>query len=214
MPKITAQFVEKTRPNPACRTEIPDSVLPGLYLIVQPGGAKSWAVRYRHSGRTRKFTLGTAAVLPLGKARERAREALQAVAAGRDPAFERQQARSGEQDSIRNIVERFVERHVRPNLKSRSAEEVEPLFKLHVLPKWGNRRIADIHRRDVVELLDAITDRGTPVAANRTLAAISKLFNWCIARGIIEASPCTQVKRPVAEISRDRVLSDHELGVV
>jgi hypothetical protein len=213
MPKLTAQLVERIKPDPTRRVEIPDPVLPGFYLIVQPSGAKSWAVRYRHSGRTRKLTLATVARLPLGEARERAREALEIVSAGRDPAFERKQARSGDHDLIRNVVQSFVERHVRANLKARSAEEVERLFKLHVLPKWSNRRIQDLGRRDVVELLDGINDRGTPVAANRALAAISKLFNWSIERGIVETSPCTQVKRPSVETSRDRVLSDEELGL-
>jgi integrase len=97
-------------------------------------------------------------------------------------------------------------------LKARSAEEAERLFKLHVLSRWGSRRIQDISRRDVIELLDGIKDRGAPIAANRTLAAISKLFNWCIERGILEASPCNQVRRPSVEKSRDRVLNDGELG--
>jgi hypothetical protein len=92
MSKLTTQFVEKIRPNPSRRLEIPDSLLPGLYLVVQPSGAKSWAVRYRHSGRTRKYTLDSVARLPLGAARDRAREALNAVSAGRDPAIERKRA--------------------------------------------------------------------------------------------------------------------------
>jgi hypothetical protein len=89
MPKLTTQFVEKVKPDPARRVEIPDSILPGFYLVLQPSGARSWCVRYRHQGRTRKHTLATVAVLPLGEARKRAREALQIVAAGRDPAFEK-----------------------------------------------------------------------------------------------------------------------------
>ena len=40
------------------RREIPDAALTGLFLVVQPSGAKSWAVRYRTAGRTRKLTLG------------------------------------------------------------------------------------------------------------------------------------------------------------
>jgi hypothetical protein len=40
------------------RREVADGYLPGLYLVVQPTGAKSWAVRYRHHGQPRKFTLG------------------------------------------------------------------------------------------------------------------------------------------------------------
>ena len=56
------------------RVEIPDAVVPGLYLIVQPTGVKSWAVRYRVGRRTRKLTFpGRYPVLSLAKARDAAR---------------------------------------------------------------------------------------------------------------------------------------------
>ena len=43
---------------PDKRREVPDGKIGGLYLIVQPSGAKSWAVRYRADGLPRKLTLG------------------------------------------------------------------------------------------------------------------------------------------------------------
>ena len=115
--------------------------------------------------------------LDLGTARARAREALQVVALGRDPASEKQAAlkaaRLGEAgaDTIAAIVATFLDRHVRAKTKARSAEETERTFRLHVLPVWGERRIQDITRRDVIALLDRIVDQGSPIAANRTLAA-------------------------------------------
>src|SRR5262249_61432678 len=42
------------------RAEYPDPGCTGLYLIVQPSGVKSWALRYRFNGRARKLTLGPA----------------------------------------------------------------------------------------------------------------------------------------------------------
>ena len=213
MPKLTATSVEKIR-TPVRQIEVPDKLLPGFYLVLQPSGARSWAVRYRHAGRTRKLTLGTTAVLPLALARERAREALQAVAAGRDPAIERKRARAGEHDLVSHVVTLFMERHVRANLRPRSIQGVEHLVNRHILPAWGNRRIQDISRRDIIALLDSLVDRGTPIIANRTLAVLSKMFSWCVERSIIEISPCTGVKRPATETSRERVLGDDELGIV
>jgi integrase len=84
----------------------------------------------------------------------------------------------------------------------------------HILPAWGSRRIQDISRRDIIALLDGIVDRGTPFLANRTLAVISKLFGWAVERSIIEISPCTGVKRPATERTRERVLGDDELAIV
>ena len=63
----------------------------------------------------------------------------------------------------------------------------------------------------MLDLLDGIVESGRPVAANRTLTAIRKLFNWAMDRDIIATSPCAGVKPPTAEHSRDRVLSDDEL---
>ena len=71
------------------RREIPDGYLRGLYLIVQPSGAKSWAVRYRHDGRPRKHTLGPYPLFDLKAAREAGSKALRVAAEGHDPAHVR-----------------------------------------------------------------------------------------------------------------------------
>ena len=71
---LTDRVVQQAKARGA-RVEIPDAVLPGLYLVVQPTGAKSWAVRYRMGRRTRKLTLaGRYPVLSLAKAREAAQD--------------------------------------------------------------------------------------------------------------------------------------------
>ena len=80
-----------------------------------------------------------------------------------------------------------------------------------VLPKWGNRRIQDITRRDVIELLDGLTDRGLGIGANRSFALVRKLFNWAVERDIIAETPCKGIRPPVSEVSRDRLLSDDEI---
>ena len=45
--RLTALGVERLRPDPAKRLEIADGRMVGLYLVVQPSGQKSWAVRGR-----------------------------------------------------------------------------------------------------------------------------------------------------------------------
>ncbi len=87
-------------------------------------------------------------------------------------------------------------------------------FDNHVLPRWRDRELRSITRRDIIELLDAIADEGKPVAANRVLAAIRKLFNWSLQRGIIDSSPVARIEAPSAETERDRVLSAGELRLV
>src|SRR5687768_4596180 len=101
MPKaLTAKSVEHAKRDAQNRREIPDGLLTGLYLIVQPSGAKSWAVRYRHAGQSRKLTLGAFPLLDLGEARAEAKLALQAVAKGDDPALEKKSKRRAAADGV------------------------------------------------------------------------------------------------------------------
>jgi Arm domain-containing DNA-binding protein/integrase-like protein len=207
MPALTERTVTTIKPG-GVRREVADRLLPGLYLVVQPSGARSWAVRYRHHGRTRKHTLGTYPVIDLKAARGLARKALHRVAEGKDPGQEKHRAKA---DTVAALAEQFIDRHCNRENRPRTAEETKRLLDLHVLPRWRHRLAREITRRDVLDLLDALIDSGKPIAANRTLAAIRKMFNWAVARDTIPASPCAGVKPPTAERSRDRILTDVEL---
>jgi integrase len=181
---------------------------------LQPSGAKSWAVRYRHQGVSRKHTIGSYPAVDLKSARVIGGKALRAVAEGRDPGREKTEARSARIDSVDRIVEEFLARHVRRSNRVRTQEETERLFRLHILPRWRGRMIRDISRRDVIEMVDHVVDGGSPVAANRALTVTKTFFNWCVSRDILTASPAQGVKPPTAEKSRDRVLDDTELKLV
>ena len=81
-------------------------------------------------------------------------------------------------------------------------------------PWIGERRVGEITRRDIRDLIDGIVDRGSPVGANRTLAVLRRFFAWLIERDVLSKSPCAGLKKPTLERSRDRVLSDDELVLV
>jgi len=208
--RLTTRTVEALGPSRQ-RREIPDGLLKGLYLVVQPSGQKSWAVRYRHGGRPRKFTVGAFPGIDLKSARDLGAKTLRAAAEGRDPGQEKVQARSSKADSVDSVLAQFIERHCKRSNRPRTVQETERLLRLHVLPRWRGRMVHDITRRDVLDALDRVVDDGKPIAANRVLSAVRKFFNWCVERDIIPFSPCAGVKPPTAERSRDRVMSDSEL---
>jgi integrase len=83
---LTDTIVRKFKPK-ADRFEVPDGIVSGLRLIVQPSGAKSWAVRTRLNGKPIKITLGPVALdaLDLKAVREGARAALEAAQSGEVP---------------------------------------------------------------------------------------------------------------------------------
>jgi len=207
---LTIRAVETTKPTQK-RRELPDRHMPGLYLVVQPSGAKGWAVRYRHAGTTRKHTLGAYPAIDLKTARDLASKALRAVAEGRDPGREKMQERAAKPDTVGTVAQQFIERHCKRSNRPRTARETQRLLDLHVLPHCRTRLMRDITRRDVLDLLDRVVDEGKPIAANRTFSAVRKMFNWAVARDIINTSPCAGVRPLTAERSRDRTLTDSEL---
>jgi integrase len=211
--KLTAQTVANAKPPERGRIEYWDAMLPGFGLRVTEKGARSWTILYRVHGQLRRMTLGHYPALPLAAARDRARDALSEVEKGNDPATARTEERGQEEANFfQTVIAEFIERHAKPN--NRGWQRQDRDLRREFLPAWRNRPIGSIGRRDILELIDKISDRTSPRRANRYLALLKKLFGWCVDRGYIEASPASAVRPPGREVSRDRVLSDTEIRLV
>lgn len=224
---LTAQSVEKIKPGKS-RREIADALLPGLYLVVQTTGVKSYAVRYRLKGKTCKHTLGSADVLGLEDAREQGRDALKMVQRGDDPALQKKLARLAPEisDAVGDVLVRFIQEYHRPKNKSwrqsalalgfdadpKDASRLVPTGK-GLAKRWKGRTIGSITKRDVRALLDDAIKAGHPTKANRALDMVRKLFGWCRELDITEADPCKDISDPSPEHSRERALSDAELSL-
>ena len=215
--RIKSDQTIRSLPMPEKRREIPDDRITGLYLVAQPSGAKSWAVRYRADGAPRKLTLGSYPAVDLATARKRAQEALGDLAGGVDPAARKKAAKEARRaaqstaDRVEAVAALFVERYAKRSVGPLWARETERLLKIEVIPKLGSKRLGDVGRADIHNLLDSIVDRGSPYTANRTLAVLRRMCNWAIERGIIANSPVEKIKPQAVETARDRVLSDDEI---
>ncbi|RWO21739.1 site-specific integrase [Mesorhizobium sp.] len=227
---LTSKFVAAAKSSEA-RVEFPDAASPGLYLVVQPSGVKSWALRYRLAGKPKKLTIGPALVeravpLPEGRrpdlgdghtlaeARVAAGTILEALKEGRDPATEKKRALASSAsgaDTASAALDDFLEKHVDKKNRPSTARETRRFIVLYLRPAWGDKKIKRIAKADVNDVLHDVEERGGPASANRVLAIISKFFNWTVERGLLSSSPAKGVKAPAAIVSRDRVLTDDEI---
>ena len=214
MPKarLTAASVERLRPPAKGRIEHWDSLLPGFGLRVSETGSKAWILMYRVGRRQRRLTLGKYPALGLAKARERAREALDQLDHGTDPAAHRRGLQGGSTDTFESVAGLFIDRYARRH--QRIPERTEYLIEKYVTPQWKGRKLESIGRGDVAILVDGIAETGAQVMANRVLTVIKKLFGWAVARGLLEANPAAGVQAPGKETARDRVLTDLELKAI
>ena len=73
----------------------------------------------------------------------------------------------------------------------------------------AHRRVADIRRRDVRELVEQKAQTA-PIQSNRVLDRISALLTFAVDQDWIEANPAWRIKKPGPERSRDRVLTRDE----
>jgi integrase len=208
---LTARYVETVRATDV-RQEIPDAGCLGLYLVIQPTGTKSWAVRYRRpDGKPAKLTIGSVRDHSLAAARAAAATALNRVANGVEPASRRQVSAATADDSLAHHAARFLALHVACNNRPSTAESIEGTFNAIILPAWRGRAVQDIRRREIRELIESATVERGPGSGERVLRVCSKFFNWLVSRDVIEGSPCYGIERPRRSKPRERVLSDSEL---
>jgi integrase len=209
MAGFTDKFISSLRPK-AERYEQWEGG--GFGIRISPSGGKSWIWVYHFDGRPRRMTLGSYPALGLADARLKLSEARKLLDQGSDPGDREVQQRRAERvaETVAQLANAYLEKWARP--RKRSAAEDERILHKDVLPAWGRRKANAITRRDVIELLDNIVDRGSPVAANRTLALIRRMFGWALSRDIVQTNPCAAVKAPGVETRRDRVLSAYEIA--
>jgi integrase len=205
---LTVAAVERIKPPAEGQAEYFDKGFPGLALRVSYGGSKTWVYFYRlHGGKLRRLTLGRFPAMELADARAAWQDARKAVGKGENPA--RRKPISA--DSFAAVADEWLKRDQAHN---RSHGEVKRVLERDVKPAWDGRLITSITRRDLLELIDGIADRGAVTLARRVQAHLHRLFRWSIGRGIIESNPVADLPKPGAVVKRDRVLTDGELTII
>jgi integrase len=213
--------------------EIPDGR--GLYVWIGESGIRSFVVRYRYQGRTRRLTLGRwippedrrkegkapepqiGEPMTLGQARRAAADVMVQVARGHDPAADKHQSRHEAREASALTFERIATEYMtREGTKLRSAHNLDRMLRRQTFPAIGHVPIAELKKSQIISLLDEIEDGSGPVSADRLLALIRRILNWYAEREDDYRPPLLRLKprKPQAEGARDRVLDDRELAAV
>ena len=68
-----------------------------------------------------------------------------------------------------------------------------------------------LRRADVIELVEGIMSDGKPVLANRVQSLVSVVFSFAVDSDLIDANPCTRLRKRGEERAGERVLTDPEI---
>lgn len=182
----------------------------GLGVRVSPKGKKSFVYMYRHEGKARFLTLGDYPRMTLADAHKAHGEAMKKLEQGIDPGAvtvsERKENR--EAPTMADLTHEYLEKWAKPRKRSWAVDQ--RIINKDILPIWGRRKARDISRRDIVQLLDKVAERGG-IMANRTKALLHKIYAFAVTRDLVPVSPCIGVQAPAPENRRDRVLSAEEI---
>lgn len=178
----------------------------GLYLQVSQGGSKSWILRYNLNKSRREMGLGSVTDFGLAEARERAREARRLLAEGIDPIAARRHARDAHalaknqealgSKTFEQCAREYLTAHEHDWKSAKHGAQWESTLKTYVFPKFGDMRIADVGKAEVLSALSPIW-KSKAETATRTLQRIRIIFNFAAAKdyvGAPDAEFWTQVR--------------------
>lgn len=192
---LTDAKVAAIKPPAAGQEEHRDTKITGLRLRVGTSGRKTWIVRARAGARVINRKLGTYPPMGLSAARKAAEAALEAI------------ARDGGTDAIDRtfgaVANAWLQKKRADKRRNKSVELQARRLELHVLPIWRDRKIAEIKRSDVRDLIEGIEGDILP---NRVLTVVRTVFRFAMSRDWIDASPVEGIAKPKDETERDRFL--------
>lgn len=211
--ELSEELLERLKPGKKQR-EFYDSSHPygsGSFGIrLNPAGRKTFFLIYLINGKRKRVTIGEYPRFSLADARLEARNIIEQVRSGRDPASENKVYKLSQ--NFAELAQLFLDEYASKHCSEKTCAEYERIIKSELSPVWGQLKALDIRKEQVMALATSIAQgRKSPVMAKRVKALISNIFNFAIEKGICPTNPARGSKLRLEIYPKDRVLSKDEL---
>lgn len=169
----------------------------GLFLLVQPNGAKYWRLAYRFAGKQKTLALGVYPDISLSDARERREAARKVLANGADPSATKKAQKAAKvalaANSFEIVAREWLSKFSR-NWKESHTKTINVRLKNDVFPWLGARPIGEIDAPELLTVLRRIESRGALDSAHRVRAYCGQIFRYAIATGRAQRDPSADLK--------------------
>lgn len=153
----------------------------GLYLMVDPSGARRWVLRIVVQGRRRDIGLGSARLVTLAEARETATLYRRTARSGADPVAEHRMSRS--EALTFAAAARQVHAHYTPSWRNRKhAAQWLSTLETYAFPVFGAVAVDRVQSSDLLRALTPIWLQ-KPETARRVLQRVRTVFDWAKSAG-------------------------------
>lgn len=185
-----------------------DTKTPHLRITVYPSGIKTFMLCRKVNGIWLRMKIGRTTDLTVEEARKEALRLNSLIALGGNPYAEKQAARK--ELTFKELYEFYYCQHALHYTKRPKANR--QTMELHVLPVLGNLRGSELTGEKLRKLHFKIAENSSKSTANRVVAIISPVFNFCIKHSYYNGTnPCVAIQKFRTK-SRDRFLSPEELN--
>lgn len=178
-----------------------------LYLLVKPGGSKSWKWSYSYNAKQRTLHLGIYPKVGLADARTQRDESSAILAEGRDPGVVRRLSVEVNLEAGRQTFERLAREwfeNARPKWALVHADDVIRSLERDVFPAIGELPIGEISAPLVLAVLREIENRGAIETAKRVRQRISGVFVFAIAKGLAHFDPAEKLGAVLKPLRKGR----------
>jgi len=169
----------------------------GMYLLVQPNGAKYWRVKYRFAGVEKVLALGVYPDVSLSDARERREAARKVLANGADPSAVKKAQKAAvvalAENSFEIVAHEWLSKFSK-NWKESHTRTVRGRLENDVYPWLGTRPIGEINAPELLTVLRRIESRGALSTAHTVSAICGQVFRYAIATGRAQRDPSADLK--------------------
>lgn len=204
MPVLSEANIRSATPDTILR----DETISGLHLRAF-AERKSFYLYFRtKTGVERRPKLGDHGVITLTQARATAKEMLASVALGGDPVAVVVDKKN--EPTLKDLWDEYYKRHGRK--KKTGAEDLRRWTK-NIEPRFGRHKLSAISYSNMSDCHDSLTKNNGPVEANRTMALLSKMYNFAFRplEWFKGSNPCAGVRRN-KEVKRKRKASRDEVA--
>jgi integrase len=153
----------------------------GLRLLVKDSGARSWVLRTMVGTRRAELGLGGYPTVSLSQAIEYAREALQQIRSGTDPAAERRAKRMTVEWTFERTATAYIEAHRAGWKNAKHALQWESTLKAYAYPVFGQKHVRDVSKADVLAAIEPIWSTKNETAS-RVRNRIELVLSYAVQR--------------------------------
>ncbi|MEM6498931.1 MAG: integrase arm-type DNA-binding domain-containing protein [Pseudomonadota bacterium] len=170
----------------------------GLYLRIGPTGGKSWILRTAVYGKRRSLGLGSASLVGLAEAREKARELRKIARDGGDPF----RARRREELTFAEAAARVHAEHLPTWRNAKHAETWLASIERYAVPVIGDRPLPTLGMADILMVLSPIWS-SKHETAKRLKQRLSTVFDWAKGHGHYpHENPVSGVSKSLPKVDR------------